>query len=236
MIFKVNKTGAYTVMSNYHLRDKRLTLKSKGLLSVMLSLPDDWDYSIAGLVAISVEKQTAIESALRELQDNGYLFIKKIYPDKSATGKIDYEYNIYEKPATMPLNDDLPENKVNDTPKKKKDDTGALAAKYADTAEMWELIKAWLEIRKLKRLGLTDSAIQLNLKKLPAFAKQAGITEKEYMETVVARGWGAFYPVRDKKPTPETAKPSAKPSYDVEKFKQDALNADLIYHKKGRKE
>ena len=96
--FKVNKTKDFTIMSNYHLKEKNMSLKAKGLLSVMLSLPDDWDYSIAGLVAISLENESAIRSALSELKKNGYLEIIKLMPDKSENGRIDYIYNIYEKP------------------------------------------------------------------------------------------------------------------------------------------
>lgn len=96
--FKVNKTKDFTIMSNYHLKEKNMSLKAKGLLSVMLSLPDDWDYSIAGLVAISLENESAIRSALSELKKNGYLEIIKLMPDKSGNGRIDYIYNIYEKP------------------------------------------------------------------------------------------------------------------------------------------
>ena len=62
--FKVNKTKDYTIMSNYHLKEKNMSLKAKGLLSVMLSLPENWDYSIAGLVSISQENESAIRSAL----------------------------------------------------------------------------------------------------------------------------------------------------------------------------
>ena len=72
-VIRVHKSKNYTVMSNTHLRDKSLSLKAKGLLSVMLSLPDNWDYSIAGLVAISKENETAVKSALNELKDNNYV-------------------------------------------------------------------------------------------------------------------------------------------------------------------
>ena len=65
-------------MSNYHLRDRNLTLKTKGLLSIMLSLPEDWDYSIKGLVSICKENETAVRSALKELETNGYLTREKI--------------------------------------------------------------------------------------------------------------------------------------------------------------
>lgn len=96
--FKVNKTKDYTIMSNYHLKEKNMSLKAKGLLSVMLSLPEDWDYSISGLVAISLENETSIKSALSELKQFGYLEVIKLMPNESETGRIDYVYNIYEKP------------------------------------------------------------------------------------------------------------------------------------------
>jgi hypothetical protein len=95
---RVHKTKNYTVMSNTHLRDKNLSLKAKGLLSVMLSLPDNWDYSIAGLVAISKENETAVKSALNELKDNNYVVVTKENPTKSNGGRIKYTYEVYEEP------------------------------------------------------------------------------------------------------------------------------------------
>lgn len=96
-VIRVNKTSNYTVMSNYHFKDK-MSLKAKGLLSLMLSLPDNWDYSINGLVAICTESETAIKSTLQELKRLGYLEIIKIMPDKSKSGRIEYIYDIYETP------------------------------------------------------------------------------------------------------------------------------------------
>ena len=93
--FKINKNRDFTVMSNYHLRDKNLSLKAKGLLSFMLSLPDDWDYSLRGLVAICKESKDAIRSTLNELKLNYYLQIERI---RDETGKFEYNYLIYEKP------------------------------------------------------------------------------------------------------------------------------------------
>ena len=101
MIFRVNKTSDYVVMSNRHFREKNMSLKAKGLLSEMLSLPDDWDYSIAGLAAINKESVTSIKTALAELQDFGYLIIAKIYPDKSSSGRLEYVYNVYEYPQNQ---------------------------------------------------------------------------------------------------------------------------------------
>lgn len=102
MIFRVEKTKNYTVMSNYHLREKEMSLKAKGLLSWMLSNNDDWDYSIQGIVASCAENETAIRSALKELQSFGYLEIKKLMPESKdgniIRSRIEYEYIIHEKP------------------------------------------------------------------------------------------------------------------------------------------
>ena len=95
--FRVHKNENYTMMSNTHLRDKNMSLKAKGMLSVMLALPPSWDYSINGLVAICKEEATAIRSALNELEKLGYLIREKKH-DKN--GHFDYEYNIYEEPQT----------------------------------------------------------------------------------------------------------------------------------------
>lgn len=98
MVFRVQKTKNYTIMSNAHLKDKKLSLKAKGLLSVMLSLPDEWDYSIDGLVSISKENETAIKSTLKELKDCGYLEVIKLMPNHTESGRIEYVYNVYENP------------------------------------------------------------------------------------------------------------------------------------------
>lgn len=94
-VIRVNKNKDYTIMSNTHLQDKEMSLKAKGLLSVMLSLPNSWDYSINGLVAILKENKTAVQSTLKELEELNYLRRTKIKDEK---GQFDYIYDIYEKP------------------------------------------------------------------------------------------------------------------------------------------
>ena len=95
-VFRVERTRDYTVMSNYHLKDKRLSLKSKGLLSQMLSLPDDWDYTLSGLSVINRESKDAIRSALNELEAAGYIRRRQT---TDASGKFSSnEYIIYERP------------------------------------------------------------------------------------------------------------------------------------------
>ena len=97
-VFRINKTKNYTVMSNYHLQDKNLSYKAKGLLSCMLSLPDDWNYSVRGLASISKEGIKAINSILKELEENYYL---KRERKQENNGRFYYEYNIYETPYTQ---------------------------------------------------------------------------------------------------------------------------------------
>lgn len=94
-VFKIEKTKDFTIMSNFHLRDRNLSLKAKGLLSYMLSLPSDWDYSLSGLCSLCKENRDAIRSTLKELQNNNYLEIEKL---RGIRGHFEYNYLIYEKP------------------------------------------------------------------------------------------------------------------------------------------
>lgn len=101
-VFRVHKTKNYTLMSNHHLRDKNLSLKAKGLLSVMFSLPDSWNYSIPGLCAILKENETAVKSTIKELKATGYLVVDKKKPCKEeGRSKFEYIYNIYETPQDV---------------------------------------------------------------------------------------------------------------------------------------
>lgn len=82
-------------MGNYHLRDKNLSLKAKGLLTLMLSLPDAWNYSTLGLSSICIESRDTIRNVLKELKENNYL---KVVENRGENGRFNYEYIIYEKP------------------------------------------------------------------------------------------------------------------------------------------
>ena len=99
-VFRVNKNKDYTTMSNFHLKDKRISLKAKGLLSEMLSLPDDWNYTIEGLASINKESAKQIKLVLNELKQYQYLYINKLLPNETKTGRIEYVYDIYEIPKT----------------------------------------------------------------------------------------------------------------------------------------
>ena len=95
--FKVNKTRDYTIIPNIHLKERKMSLKSKGLLTLMLSLPDDWNYSLKGLVSLCSESESAVKSSLQELKEFGYLRIQKLAP-KKGNGKFEYIYEIFESP------------------------------------------------------------------------------------------------------------------------------------------
>lgn len=115
-VFRVERTRDYTVMSNYHLRDKRLTLKAKGLLSQMLSLPEDWDYTLSGLSHINRESKDAIRSAVNELEKAGYIHRRQT---TDASGKFSTnEYVIHEHPDQPEplLEKPLSENPTTDDP------------------------------------------------------------------------------------------------------------------------
>ena len=115
-IIRANKNKNYTVMSNVHLRDINLSFKAKGILSMILSLPDDWEYSIDGLEKISKEGRTAIRAALKELKDYGYLVVTKLPPSKENGGKYEYIYNIYEIPQTVDNQDiEVQDAEIQDT-------------------------------------------------------------------------------------------------------------------------
>ena len=114
-VFRVERNTGYTVMSNHHLRNKELTLKAKGLLSQMLSLPEDWDYTLAGLSHINREKIDAIREAVRELERAGYIVRSR---ERDAKGRLrGADYVIYEQPQ-LPPTPDLPtlENPTQENP------------------------------------------------------------------------------------------------------------------------
>ena len=95
-VFRVERNTGYTVMSNHHLRNKELSLKAKGLLSQMLSLPEDWDYTLAGLSHINREKIDAIREAVKELEKAGYIVRSRERDEKGRLRGADYV--IYEQP------------------------------------------------------------------------------------------------------------------------------------------
>ena len=113
-VFRVERTTGYTVMSNHHLRNKGLSLKAKGLLSQMLSLPENWDYTLAGLSYINRESIDAIRTAVWELEKAGYITRRQGRDEKGKMTAI--EYTIYEQPQPPELDCPVLENPTADNP------------------------------------------------------------------------------------------------------------------------
>ena len=135
-VYRVERTRDYTVMCNYHLKDKALSLKAKGLLSMMLSMPEEWNYSTRGLAAICKEGVEAIGNALKELEKAGYMVRRQLRGDN---GRItDTEYIIYEKPQDtkppVPEDPDEPDPDT-DTPDTVPPDTDSPYTGFPDMVE-----------------------------------------------------------------------------------------------------
>ena len=115
-VFRIEKTRDYTVMSNHHLRDMSLSLKAKGLLSLMLSLPENWDYTMKGLARICKDGIDSISGGIRELEAHGYLIRSRV---RGANGQLgSTEYTILEQPkAPSPIRENpVQENPMLDAP------------------------------------------------------------------------------------------------------------------------
>lgn len=239
-VFRINKTKDYTVMSNRHLRDRSLSLKAKGLLSMMLALPDDWDYSVNGLVAICKEDVRAVKSALSELKDHGYLVVTKLYPGDGRK-HIEYIYDIFEVPQDVQSQDvqNVPLQKVevrnvaqlntkesntkeSITDNKKKERKSArsfdaIIDDYTNNTVTRELLGEWLQNRKAKRAAMTDNAIKRNIAKLDEYARQSGMTVDDYLAEVVRRGWNAFFPINSYGSKTSRAQQPQKPMSDEDR-------------------
>ena len=112
-VFRVQKTQNYTIMSNHHLNDKALSLKAKGLLSLMLSLPDSWDYTTRGLASICKEGVDGIRATVRELENAGYIIRRRV---RDQSGQVrSMEYTVFEQPQKPE-----PENPVQAKPEREK--------------------------------------------------------------------------------------------------------------------
>ena len=105
-VFRVEKTRDYTVMANHHLRNTELSLKAKGLLSLMLSLPEDWDYTTKGLSCICRDGVDSINTTIKELESNEYVLRRRLRNEKGQLTTT--EYTIFEKPQTIDIGDTPP--------------------------------------------------------------------------------------------------------------------------------
>ena len=140
-VFRVERNKGYIVMSNQHLRNRELSLKAKGLLSQMLSLPEDWDYTLAGLSYINLESIDAIRTAIWELEKAGYITRRQGRDEKGKMTAI--EYTIYEQPQSPELvlarvleNDSDVQNWLRPAPRKF-NITYNRGSQYCEVASRW---------------------------------------------------------------------------------------------------
>ena len=210
-IFRIEKNKNYTIMSNYHLKEKEMSLKAKGLLSLMLSLPNNWDYTIEGLVTICKENETAIKSTLKELKDFGYLEILKVQNQK---GQFEYEYNIYEKPQSKKpevenlgvenpsvenqgqLNTNKQKTKNKKEKKEKaKTDIDLVIDETNYNNELKEMIYEFIKMRKTIKKPMTTIAVKRLINKLNKLSNN----EKEkilILDKSIFNSWQDIYPLK----------------------------------------
>lgn len=201
-VIRVNKNKNYTIMSNYHFKDKNMSLKAKGLLSMMLSLPDNWNYSVEGLVAISKESKTVIQSTLKELEDLKYLKRTRV---QNSKGQFEYIYDIYEKPQTenpymdnMPLlnTKELNTNNINNKKNKKETEFDSLINNNFENEELKQTIYEFIKMRKTIKKPLTTKALELTINKLKKLSSDSD-EQIEILNNSIMNNWLGIFPLKE---------------------------------------
>lgn len=211
-VFRIEKNQNYTVMSNYHLRDKSLSLKAKGLLSQMLSLPEDWDYTLKGLAKINKESIDAIRSAVCELEAAGYIMRRQTTDDKGRFSC--NEYVIYEQP----------QSKANRIETGYADDDAPLTENPAAAETLSEIPSSENPITDNT---ISENPMQLNIDK----------QNKDLLNTYSLNKENISYPIlssnraREKKENPDRMRWDTSPSCVREKIKAN-IEYDILVQNK----
>jgi hypothetical protein len=225
-VIRVNNTKGFTVMSNYHFQDKEISLKAKGLLGLMFSLPSNWDYSVNGLVAIVKENKAAVQTALKELEEHKYLKRTRV---QDETGRFDYIYDIYEKPydklpctenqctdiqcTEVQCTENQPQintnkqitNKqntkelnTNEYKEKniKKESVNSVIAEYTENKDLQDALHGFVEMRTKARKPLTARAMKLSLNKLNELALD-DVTKIAVINQSIVHSWSTFYKLQN---------------------------------------
>ena len=206
-VIRVHKTANFTVMSNYHFKEKKMSLKAKGMLSLMLSLPEDWDYTVAGLVTLSSDGKDSVNSALKELESFGYLSRRRMTNEKGQFAGM--EYNIFEQPQEKPIADKpIQDTPIQDKPMQENRpqlNTNSINHLFdliftelsTNDAELIAAYRDYVRMREEMNAPLNE----LSLKKLIARAKRLSNNntriEKVLLETAVINNWKNVYPPRE---------------------------------------
>lgn len=201
-VIRVNKNKNYTIMSNYHFKDKNMSLKAKGLLSMMLSLPDNWNYSVEGLVAISKESKTVIQSTLKELEDLKYLKRTRV---QNSKGQFEYIYDIYEKPQTenpymdnMPLlnTKELNTNNINNKKNKKETEFDSLIKNNFENEELKQTVYEFIKMRKAIKKPLTTRGLELMINKLKKITSNTN-EQIQILNNSIMNNWLGIFPLKE---------------------------------------
>lgn len=213
-------------MSNYHFQDKEISLKAKGLLGLMLSLPSNWDYSVNGLVAVVKENKAAVQTALKELEEHKYLKRTRV---QDETGRFDYIYDIYEKPydklpwtenqctdiqcTEVQCTENQPQintNKQNTNKQNtkelntnehkeknnKKESVNSVIAEYTENKDLQDALHGFVEMRNKARKPLTARAMKLSLNKLNELALD-DVTKIAIVNQSIVHSWSTFYKLQN---------------------------------------
>lgn len=225
-VIRVNNTKGFTVMSNYHFQDKEISLKAKGLLGLMLSLPSNWDYSVNGLVAIVKENKAAVQTALKELEEHKYLKRTRV---QDETGRFDYIYDIYEKPydklpctenqctdiqcTEVQCTENQPQINTNKQITKKqntkelntneykeknikKESVNYVISEYTENKDLQDALHGFVEMRTKARKPLTVRAMKLSLNVLDNLAVD-DVTKIAIVNQSIVHSWSTFYKLQN---------------------------------------
>ena len=206
--FRVHKTSNFTVMSNYHFKERKMSLKAKGLLSLMLSLPDDWNYSVSGLVTLSKDGKDSVMTALAELEKMGYLSRERVVNEKGQFSGI--EYNIFEEPQPQkPIAEKQKADKQNaEKPNSEnREQLNTNSIKYlldkiciilnTKDEELLELYKQYIIARDNMNAPLTDVGLVKLVERCKRLSKNNIRVEKIILETAIINNWKNVYLPRE---------------------------------------
>ena len=209
-VFRVEKNREFVVMNHKFLREKEMSLKAKGLLALCLSLPDDWEYSLNGLVAICKESQTSIRSALKELEQFNYLKRNRKKDDK---GQFIYEYILYELPYSgfvhtdnqhtqnvptekrstenrrQQSNDLENTNKLNIDKENKEKDINNILLSSVHNDELRELYRDYIQMREEIEAPLTAKGLQMLIKRCEKLSNNNIKVQCLLLENSILNGW-----------------------------------------------
>lgn len=203
-VIRVHKTANYTVMSNHHFKEKGMSLKAKGLLSLMLSLPDDWNYSVSGLVKLSKDGKDGVMSALSELEEFGYLMRSRLVNQKGQFSGI--EYNIFEAPQReKPIAEKQHEEKSNaakanaaNPPQLNTNQLNNLFNKLlyelnTQDMELVELYQEYIKSREANKNPLTEKGLERLIARAKKLSRGNVRVEKEMLDASIRNNWKDIY-------------------------------------------